>query len=633
MEHAAYVDTPLYPTSKEGTTPFAQLDDVNLEETGALPELKTHAISLHVFVQEWLQSQQLILERASHNIREQKSLVAAGGYIEEDAVPLDHQGFLGKFDPAEWQPLPALQTQSAKTMSTARAIELDDLVRRTLSALDDIREQMRVHGEEEEDQSQEPGEGQCNHKELKVWQQSFSKLSTTSGTDFETADMASILDRQDAAPIYGHSTSETTKAEVKPTFMKRLVSSKKFESLCCFVIFGNAIFMGYASDYAMSNLDAPQNLAILQVELLLCIFYTLEVMIRFCAHGRDYLCGCDWKWNIFDMVLVIFAVYDQFETFLAISHGFGTLDNMSFLRIMRLMKMLKLLRMVRLIRMFKELRLILNSVMGSVKSMCWSMVLIITISYMFGICFLQACTSALNDKSVSLSVETLHGVRKYWGSVAKSMHSLYLVSTSGEDWAIVAKPLWEVGGLFYLPFMIYIAFFLFVVVNTLTSLFVELTIANSDQDTQLAVQMELEKKDLYLKRLQAFFDTIDNNQDGSITYEEFCTHLNDPEVRAFASSLEIEVIDTKQVFCILSNHGTNAVDLEAFVVGCIKLRGMAKSMDLMDLMYAHKNAVHEQHMFAETCLERLQNMELLLQGRQKPCGGVKRSFKGSSIKI
>eukprot|EP00972_Heterocapsa_arctica_P049558 7294184-Heterocapsa_arctica.AAC.1 len=52
--------------------------------------------------------------------------------------------------------------------------------------------------------------------------------------------------------------------------------------------------------------------------------------------------------------------------------------DVSFLRVMRLMKMWKLLRMIRLMKAFRELRLILNSVMGSMKSMFWAVVLILT---------------------------------------------------------------------------------------------------------------------------------------------------------------------------------------------------------------------------------------------------------------
>ena len=41
---------------------------------------------------------------------------------------------------------------------------------------------------------------------------------------------------------------------------------------------------------------------------------------------------------------------------------------------------------------------------------------------------------------------------------------------------------------------------------------------------------------------------------------------------------------------VLSDRGKRTVDLETFVVGCIKLRGAAKSVDLMDLSFDSKRA-------------------------------------------
>merc|ERR1712176_1681338 len=79
--------------------------------------------------------------------------------------------------------------------------------------------------------------------------------------------------------------------------------------------------------------------------------------------------------------------------------------------------------------------------------------------------------------------------------------------------------------------------------------------------------MQLEDKHKYIKKLQAFYDEIDDDGDGEISYSEFCGHLQDPTWHAFAASL----------------------DIDTFVVGCIKLKGAAKSMDLIDLMHEHEN--------------------------------------------
>merc|ERR1712050_69807 len=77
---------------------------------------------------------------------------------------------------------------------------------------------------------------------------------------------------------------------------------------------------------------------------------------------------------------------------------------------------------------------------------------------------------------------------------------------------------------------------------------------------------------------------------GDISEDEFCRHLKDPEMVAFASSLEIEVVDVAQFFNIISGNGKYPVDVETFVVGCIKLKGLAKSIDLLGLIHLQKKA-------------------------------------------
>ncbi len=58
--------------------------------------------------------------------------------------------------------------------------------------------------------------------------------------------------------------------------------------------------------------------------------------------------------------------------------------------------------------------------------------------------------------------------------------------------------------------------------------------------------------------------------------------MDDPEMLAFTAELELEAPDVKQFFNVLAAGGKRTVDLEAFVVGCIKLRGNAKSIDMQD---------------------------------------------------
>lgn len=393
-----------------------------------------------------------------------------------------------------------------------------------------------------------------------------------------------------------------------------IVYSKHFESLCATIIFLNGILIGVSSDYAMANLENPKSRILSIIELGFTTFYIIELTLKIGVFGCGFFRHEGWRWNWFDCILVLFSVWDQIEENVDALQGGSAMKNLSFLRMLRLMKMLKLLRMIRLMRMFRELRLILHSVLGCVQAMFWAILLILTISYMFAICFLQACTSYLQSQDqANLDPDDVAGIAEYWSSVGSSMLSLYLAATNGEAWGTVARPLRAVGMIFYLGFLLYIALFAFVIMNTVTGLFIEATIANSDKDQQMIIQMELEKKGEYIDKLQAFYDEMDDNQDGQISYEEFCHHVNNPEMRAFATSMEIDVLDAKQFFCILSDNGRRCVDVETFVVGCIKLKGAARSMDLMDLVYQHRAAHSENMLVSDMIMEGLERLEGLLE--------------------
>merc|ERR1719230_2070854 len=97
-----------------------------------------------------------------------------------------------------------------------------------------------------------------------------------------------------------------------------------------------------------------------------------------------------------------------------------------------------------------------------------------------------------------------------------------------------------------------------------------------------------------MEKAASLFRMINPHGHNVIAVEAFSKHKDNKNVVAFAESLEIETTDLEQFFSILSANGTRPVDLETFVVGCIKLRGVAKSMDLMDLLITQKKFVEEQ---------------------------------------
>eukprot|EP00929_Paragymnodinium_shiwhaense_P014859 TRINITY_DN12281_c0_g4_i1.p1 TRINITY_DN12281_c0_g4~~TRINITY_DN12281_c0_g4_i1.p1 ORF type:complete len:575 (+),score=120.23 TRINITY_DN12281_c0_g4_i1:298-2022(+) len=424
-----------------------------------------------------------------------------------------------------------------------------------------------------------------------------------------------------------------TQPKPQNAFLERIVCSKAFESLCSLVISVNTAFIAYTSNYAMANLHDPETTAMKAIEIVFCVFYCVELALRILVFKGSYICSTEWAWNLLDVFLVAVSVQE-----LIMAAGVSSNEeeesslNMSFLRILRVMKMMKLFRVVRLLRMFRELRLIWGSIVGCLKPVFWATVLIAATSFMVGVCFLQATTGYVRENQKDLPPAELEQLQNLWGTVQQSMLSLYMCVTSGADWGDIADSLKNVGFAYYMLFLLYILFYNCVVANTLTSLFVESTMVNADRDQQHVIQNALEQSDKIIDKLHGWFDEVDTDGNGCITYEEFCEGLNNPRSVAFASTLDIGVTDLKQFFAALSRNGKQSVDLETFVVGCIKLRGWARSMDLVELMYFHRQAVAQtrlqQRQFHDFCLAKFEAIKAL----QLETAGVLRNIadgKGS----
>jgi len=421
-------------------------------------------------------------------------------------------------------------------------------------------------------------------------------------------------------------TSELEDEKPSPPRLVQCVRSQWFEALCSLCIVINAAFIAYTADYAAKNLGKQPRAELLWAERGFAAFYIAELALRLMVYRISFFRTDDWLWNIFDTALVVNAIYDQVMDLANVQQGAA--GNVVFLRVVRLMKMLKLLRMVRIMRSFKELRLIVVSITGSTKSLFWAVMLIIMITYMVGICFLQAGTAYLQESGATISKEKAAAIRQNWGSLSQAMLSLYMASTNGHGWRDMAEALIPVGYPFYVLFLLYIAFFMFVVMNTLTSLFIEATMQNAEKDQSTVIRHELQRTSDYIKRAVTLFQKMDADLSGDISEEEFRKHATCPEMMAFASSLELDVIDIAQFYNMLSSRGKYAVDLETFVVGCVKLKGNARSLDLQGLIANQKRDACTLEGLATSCQQILQ---LVQESMPRQNGGLLASGSNKSL--
>jgi len=202
----------------------------------------------------------------------------------------------------------------------------------------------------------------------------------------------------------------------------------------------------------------------------------------------------------------------------------------------------------------------------------------------FGRYSIQVSDTIVSD-GASLSGDDYHDFMMHYGSVGRTMATLYQSTTGGMDWGRPYDLLSYCGTFGALSFLFFIAFFNFAVFNVLTGIFVENAMkwAKTDHDSMLAEQREKDSKDA--KGLKQLLQLHGQKAD-TITWNEFESFTKNEPVLLYLASIGIEVHNTKAFFKLLLNSsGEDNLEIDAFVTGCMRMKGFATSIDLMALSY------------------------------------------------
>eukprot|EP00928_Gymnodinium_smaydae_P043485 TRINITY_DN29120_c0_g1_i1.p1 TRINITY_DN29120_c0_g1~~TRINITY_DN29120_c0_g1_i1.p1 ORF type:complete len:610 (-),score=103.14 TRINITY_DN29120_c0_g1_i1:251-2080(-) len=365
--------------------------------------------------------------------------------------------------------------------------------------------------------------------------------------------------------------------------LAHFVLSRFFEILCAAVILCNGAFAIYATNLEVKDPSTPPPSSIGRMEIAFLIFYSIELSLKLFVHRLFFFCNVDMKWNIFDLTLVGFTLVDIAIT--TSSQVPGANMDVTFMRSLRLLKLAKILRMVRVMRFFAELRVILNSLMGSFVSLFWSLLMLALIFYIFGLLFVQGAVGYLTGDHVDPTVEA--NIYQYYGSVQLAMLTLFKATTGGDDWSQFYDTLAYTGTLNTVLFMFFIAFMQVALMNILTGIFVEnaLKLAQPDRDA-LALDLRKQEKE-FEAELRRLCKELDTTESGRVSKEDLAMFLEQSKTKAYLAVLGLDIKDAELFFGMLANAtGEDDVHMEAFIQGCMRLKGHATSLDIQLLVYA-----------------------------------------------
>eukprot|EP00747_Dinoflagellata_sp_TGD_P111382 gnl/TRDRNA2_/TRDRNA2_171212_c0_seq4.p1 gnl/TRDRNA2_/TRDRNA2_171212_c0~~gnl/TRDRNA2_/TRDRNA2_171212_c0_seq4.p1 ORF type:complete len:635 (+),score=111.61 gnl/TRDRNA2_/TRDRNA2_171212_c0_seq4:81-1985(+) len=398
-------------------------------------------------------------------------------------------------------------------------------------------------------------------------------------------------------------------------WLAAIVSSGRFESLTILVIVLNAFFMAYVANYDISHINHEPTEFITSAERFFTIFFLVELILKLCVHRRYFFVNENMKWNIFDFFLVGLAVYDQLVTLIAHSGG-G--PNMTFMRTLRMLKMAKMLRMARVLKAFKDLRMMIVCIAGSLMSLFWSFVMLALILYMFALFFVQGFTGLLTTELLESTVTDDIGVA--FGSVESAMLSLFKCVTGGDDWGAYHTLIEMAGPIYSVGFVFFVGFFNFAVFNILTGMFVEQAMKCAEPDSEELI-FEQRKEEIAQKgTITELCREIDADGSGTINLEEFGAYMQTAKGRHLLKLQGLDVDDAETFFHLLT-HASQCPEVEIglFTDCAMKMRGLAKAMDLQVLFYQVKMLERKQEALGNDVTRQLQSLQSTLDkkyGRQ-----------------
>lgn len=383
-----------------------------------------------------------------------------------------------------------------------------------------------------------------------------------------------------------------------------ILQSTWFCSFCTLTILANVGVILYSANWTMENETFSVPSVVTALDIFFCCVYFVESGLKLIVHRAYFFWNEDAGWNVFDLCLVVLAVYDQAMFFVWQSEEADMYNaNMNFMRSLRIVKVSRILRLVRVIRIFRDLRCMLFSILWSFIPLFWCLVLIFFVILVFSLFLIQLATEfVIQANWTDLPWGFKDEFLDYFGSVQQTMATLYMSSTGGVDWRVPYEVLAASGDLSCAAFLAYIAFFEFAVFNVLTGVFVDHAMKVSAADRELALAEQKKKERTEAERLRDTCRLIDADGDGKISWPEFHAFLAYENGYRNMASLGLDIFDSKKFFknlMIMTNQ--REIEITQFVSGCMRMKGGATGIDLHSL-YSELTSLHRRQEELQTSL-------------------------------
>jgi len=370
------------------------------------------------------------------------------------------------------------------------------------------------------------------------------------------------------------------------------------------------------------------------IEFVFAVLLILECIVRFSLSGcKNFFCGPDWHWNLFDIFLVLTAVTDVgFQ--MVLPEQDADMAGASLLRFCRLIRLVRVVKVFRLNYM-KELRLMVKGLVGGIRTLMLSFALLFAVLYVI---------SGFATMTLGRDVRTENlGLQKHFENIPQSMFTAFRCF-SGECFADSGVPIAsvlasEMGFSFVICYVLSFMLVSMGIFNVILAVYVDITmraaketeISTAEQYSRESIRIARTTRDLLKKFSEAYRVFHDKEESDratvkalelstgeyhddeqidniAITKELFLLVIQDQRVQQLMNDLDLPA-DRANLFEVIDADGSGTLHVTELVQGLLKIRGELTKSDTVAVLLTSK-AVYE--MVAELKAEQQSFREALL---------------------
>jgi hypothetical protein len=339
------------------------------------------------------------------------------------------------------------------------------------------------------------------------------------------------------------------------------------------------------------------------------IIFGLEICLKMLGLRRRF-----WRdaWNWLDTIIVLcWVAQTSLEWYFPVNFGVDP----EVLRIMRLARLVRLVRLVRTVQGFDAIYVITTALQGSLPVLAWSCVVLLVFQSLMAL-LLQKLLADVYFTDSSQPVEQRQEVFIYFGTFTRAVFSMYEITLA--NWPPVSRVLAEnVSQWFMLFAVVHKLTIGFALIGILNGVLLQETFKVASTDDRIMVRQKEKATNMHAKKMHLLFRSADSSGNGLLDLQEFREVLREPGVKTWLAAMELDAgEDADNLFSLLDKEN-GQVSADALIKGMARLKGSARSIDMVSLMHEVKQ-LQEQLLAVKTAgstpeISGRQSMSICLQ--------------------